>query len=288
MNTQELKAEFCKTYFPTMLTFVNHCNIADNDFALSFLNDALPKDAQRNYSWHLEGDDCIGEKDLMLGIEEFWALTENKFGTLRNRMVSCLLGRQTWENVNIAATKMVFEILRHFGGIGVQELPNISSSIGQFANSVRLLQSLPHDVINLTPDRIYHYCSFAISTCIGLTSILRKAWDNNTPHFSVSHTRPEQFLLPKQRIAVCVNFDHFQGVLPDSLKSVSSKKMTYSMRVKKYTPFKIDVTYGLPNYLKKRIEVEQMLSYYYWNTKIEIIVPPNYEQNPLIIHLEEK
>lgn len=288
MNTQELKAEFCKTYFPTMLTFVNHCNIVDNDFALSFLNDALPKDAQRNYSWHLEGDDRIGEKDLMLGVEEFWALTEESFGKQRDYWVGKLLWFEgEWQELHLGIAIQVFnEILTHFGNIRSVDFFIINPSIQQFSICIELMALCNFNLIESKEDFTRNYYAFLIYTLIGLTSILRKEWNNNNPCLLTQYERPPLFQIPKQRLEVEIVWDDENSHMTKKSDSIS-KHLTFFMLVRKYDPFKIDVTYGQPNYLKSRVETEQTLSYYYWETSLNITIPSGYKNKPLIIKLKE-
>ena len=288
MDTQQLKAQFCKHHFIAMLTFVNHCDISSNDFGLAFLNETLPKDSQHDYVWHLEGDDRIAEKDLMLGIEEFWLLTEEKYATQRDELVECLLrfGRGHHNNIHELASLLLTEILVYFGGIQKQELTTIGNSTQQFGVCLGMLNHPNVNMINKKDGNFHNYLAFIFYTLIGLTSILRKEWNKNTFSLSDRYEKPPTFQMPEQEIRVHIGWDISQSLMTRE-DNGTNKDLSFSMLVRKYCPFKVDVTFGQPDYLKRRVEVEQMLTYYYWHTILDILVPTKPEKSPLVIKMKD-
>lgn len=289
METQQLKAKFCQQYFNTILTFVNRCNVMDNDFGLQFLYDSLPAEARHdNYSWHLKGDDYVEEKELMLGIEEFWALTDERCRGERELLIGVLLGKKykLQDIANVSVALLIKIILTHFGDFGFDELPEISPAVGRFAKCLDLLKSVNAISFLEETDKMHRFCTFIVYSLIGLTVLLRRAWQNDIDgQIARKYTAPKHFEMPEQKVEVHIRLE--DPGLAEPLNFIC-EGLNYAIIAKKYEPFNIDLNFGKEKFLKRGIHFTSMLTYYSWQTVVDVMIPKNYETNPLQIQLREK
>ncbi len=288
MKPLQIKADFCQQHFNTILTFVNRCNLSDDHFGLRFLCDALPQESCFTFEWKLNEGDRVKEEELMLGIEEFWMITDERFKDERDLLTGVLSGdcSSVYRIVNVSVTPLIRAILTHFGGIHPDELPEISPSVREYAKCIHLLINLNASLFSEGTDRIHRYCAFIVYALIGLTVLLRKAWQNDGGrHLARRYTTPPHYEMPDQYVEVHILLEepdlagqlHFMG-----------EKLNYALRARKYVPFTIDVSFGKDKFLKRGIHQTAMLTYYCWQTIAEVIIPKDYETAPLRLRLREK
>lgn len=290
MKDNLIKAKFCRKHFTSILTFINHCDINNNDFGMGFLLEFISEDDERKFSWQFEEADRNNEKDLMLGFEEFWAITEEKQRNQRNQIIEILTNDTiTFQNI-ISIKPFMDEILTHFGCIRLQELSEVCPSAGQFTKFLTLLTDIDLPTHLNDEDKSRKIQLISIFAVISLTALLRKEWNkpDSTLHFK--YKTPPAFEMPEQRIYVNITIKkpiRYPNDEHSNLQDNQERHMSFYMKVRKYKPFKVDMSYGKKNFLLKRIEVEQTLTYYYWNTQLNITIPSEYETQPIIVHLIE-
>ncbi len=288
MRAQELKARFCQQYFNTVLTFVNRCSVSDDNFGFRFLCNALPRQLQNIVGWQLYDADRLKEENLMRGLEEFWMITDEHLRVDRDLLVGVLLGENSkLESVaDISTQQFVQELLAYFGGIQLRELPDISPSVREFARCIDLLNSLDARLFLDGTDRLHRYCAYIVYSLVGLTALLRREWNNDTEGLmSRKSVTPRLFEMPEQCVEV-----HIQLENPDLAESLHfmGEALNYTVFAKKYVPFTIDMSFGKDKFLKRGIHLTTMLTYYCWQTIVDVVIPKNYETVPLQVRLREK
>ena len=284
----ELKARFCQQYFTTMLTMVNRCDVQNDDFGLRFLCEALPEEARSQAGWLLEGNERVREEELMLGLEEFWMITDERCRGDRNLLVETLLGESCKVQgvVDVSVERIIHEILMHFGGIQLSELSEANPAVREFAKCLDLLTGQDVTLFQGETDRMHRYGAYILYCLIGFTTLLRKAWQNDTEgHLAKIYATPRHFEMPEQCVEV-----HIQLEEPDLAEALHfmGEALNYTVRAKKYVPFTIDLKFGKDKFLKRGIHQTAMLTYYCWNTIVDVVIPKCYDTDPLQIRLLEK
>lgn len=289
MESNEMKARFCQQYFTTMLTMVNRCDVSGDDFGLRFLCEALPEESRHEVGWQLPENDRVQEEHLMLGVEEFWTMTDSACcKSHRDVLVRGLLGNDFSEKhlQDIGVGCLIEEILHHFGDIPYGELQEVDSAIKEFMKCVELFKlQVPLRYV-AESGRAHRYCAFALYSLIGLVTLLRRAWKSDVEgRLSSKYAAPDHFEMPDQSVSVCVRLEqpkqagalHFFG-----------GTLTYTLKAKKYLPFTVEVSFGKDKYLKREVHFNAMLTYYCWHTHVDVVIPKSYETTPLRVKLYEK
>ena len=288
MRTQQFKEKFCQQYFYTVLTFVNRCSVTDDNFGFRFLCDALPQQSQNIVGWQLDDSDRVKEEDLMLGLEEFWMIADKHLRADRDLLIGILLGENCkLESVaDVLVLRFIQELLVYFGGMQLSDLSEISSSLREYMKCLGLLNSLDASLFLDRTDRLHRYCAYIVFSLAGLTTLLRREWNNNVDGLMArKYVRPRLFEMPEQYVEV-----HIQLENPDIAESLHfmGEELNYTVLAKKYVPFNIDLSFGKEKFLKRGIHFTTMLTYYCWQTVVNVIIPKNYETIPLQVRLREK
>lgn len=238
VTNNNYKAKFCRQFFYQLKGFVENFNLNKNNLGMEFLLEVYNNDPRRKDSCRWINSVIVEESDLMLAIEEFYAITNTNKELQKqrdDRLMAGLLEPDKFATEEIMARLFADDhtlkaILNYFGIDKVKKAKRIEDqitcfdefasaaafsgkdgkkySINFYNNALHLFQyyrnSGIHNFFKKGVPQRKIAIQFLAFTYIGLTYLMRQTWKLRKDRLG-NYIQPKDFAIPSQPLKITIS-----------------------------------------------------------------------------------
>lgn len=257
MKTQELKAQFCKTHFIQLKTFISNTS-------------SIP----------------VTEEDVMLAIEEFFHITaqDTILYAHRNELFQQYFSSTVQSEFLRVDEETLQSILTYFG-IPISQHLCLFSLQQAYRNFMKKIDVA--GCINMLEPADSH-----LFTYMRLICLLRIFWRDYKDTLSSFFIEPPSFVLPEQPLQVVIKTEqpvifNKNGEQTGTQPCHQGRDIAYIIMARKYEAFHVDVTFGQKEAVYTTVSMSDMLIHHHWHPIVEIMIPAFYPRVPIQWQIRE-